>query len=143
MRTGLQALYGKRTTFIATFSRRDVFRTKWGWMEKVLLKNIFDVQHKPLANHTSITDRPSLQRLSFLKDGDLIVFSARVIEYIRGYFGNDIDLRSQHPYSVDYMLFDVRDVKKQNIDLPKNKIMRDLGFDRLMKNRHISLGVVA
>jgi hypothetical protein len=141
MRTGLQPLEGKRATFIATFSRRDVYRTKWGWMEKVLLKHIKDVQFRPLADHVSITDRSSLQRMEFLKEGDLIVFSARVAEYLRGYPGDDIDLRLKHPYSVDYTLYDVRDVEKQNLEIPKKSIPRDLGFDSLMKNKRIALGI--
>jgi hypothetical protein len=130
-----------RATFIATFSRRDTFRTKWGGQEKVLLKHIKDVQFKPLADHVSITDRPSLKQMAFLKEGDLIVFSAVVREYQRGYHGDDIDLRIKHPDSVDYMLHDVRDVVKQNLDVRIKKIPRGPGFEELMKNKRVVLGV--
>lgn len=118
-----------------------MYRTEWGWMEKVLLKRIQDVQFKPLADHVSITDRRSLQQMAFLKEGDLIAFSARVREYQRGYHGDDIDLRLKHPYSIDYTLYDVCDVEKQNLDIMKKNVPRDLGFDNLMKNKHIALGV--
>ena len=141
MRTELQFLEGKRATFIATFCRTDVFKTKWGLMKKVLLKRIKDVQSKPIADHVSITDHSSLQRIAFLKEGDLIIFSARVREYQRGYHGDNIDLRLKHPYSIDYMLYDVRDVVKLNIDIPKKMIPKDLGFDKLMKNKRIVLGI--
>lgn len=110
-------------------------------MEKVLLKHIQDVQFKPLADHLSITDRRSLQRMESLKEGDLIVFSARVREYVRGYLGDDVDLRLKHPYSIDYTLYDVRDVEKKNLDIPKKRVPLDLGFDVLMKNKHIALGI--
>jgi hypothetical protein len=141
MRTNLQPLVGRRATFIATFSRSDIFRTKWGWQEKVLLKHLKDVQFKPLADHVSITDQPSLKKMAFLKEGDLIVFSAVVREYRRGYHGDDIDLRIKHPDSVDYTLYDVRDIVKQNLDVRTKKIPLDLGFEKLMKNNRIALGV--
>jgi hypothetical protein len=79
--------------------------------------------------------------MAFLKEGDLIVFSARVREYQRGYHGDDIDLRLKHPDSVDYMLYDVRDIVKQNLDAPKKRIHGDLGLKELMKNKKIALGV--
>ena len=141
MRTSLQSLEGKRATFIAIFSRRDVFRTKWGWQEKVVLKHLKDVQFKPLADHVSITDQPSLQLMAFLKEGDLIVFSASIRDYQRGYHGDDIDLRLKHPNSVDYMLYDVCDVIKQNRDAPKKRIDRDSGLKELMINKCIAIGI--
>lgn len=141
MRTGLQSLEGRRATFIATFSRRDVFRTKWGWQEKVLLKHIQNVQFKPLADHVSITDRNSLQQMGFLKEGDLIVFTAGVREYHRGYHDDDIDLKIKHPDSLDYMLCDVCDIRKQNLDAPKRRISGDPGLKELMKNKRVALGV--
>jgi len=141
MRTDLQSLEGRRATFIATFSRRDVFMTKWGWQGKVVLKHIKDVQFKPVADHVSITDQSSLQMMAFLKEGDLIVFNAGVQEYYRGYHGDDIDLRLKHPDSVDYMLVDVREVRKQNLDIPKKRIHGDFGLKELMKNKRIVLGM--
>ncbi|MDO9035576.1 MAG: hypothetical protein Q7U51_10270 [Methanoregula sp.] len=141
MRTDIQPLEGRRATFIATFSRRDNFRTKWGFRVKILLKHIKDVQSKPLFDHVSITDQSSLQQMSLLKEGDLIVFSAVVREYQRGYHGDDIDLRLKHPESVDYMLYDIRDIEKKNLDVRTKKIPLDLGFKKLMENKFISLGV--
>jgi hypothetical protein len=141
MRTGLQSLEGKRATLIATFSRRDAFKTKWGWQGKVLLKHVKDVQFKPLTDHVSITDQSSLQLMAFLKEGDLIVFNAGIRKYHRGYHGDDIDLRLKNPDSVDYMLYDIRNVIKQNLDVPKKMINGDLGFKELMKNKRIVLGV--
>ena len=79
--------------------------------------------------------------MAFLKEGDLIVFNAGVREYHRGYHGEDIDLRLKHPYSVDYMLCDVRNVIKQNLDAPTKKITGDLGLKELLKNKRIALGV--
>jgi hypothetical protein len=130
-----------RAPFIATFTRSDIFRTKWGWQEKVLLKHLKDVQFKPMADHVSITDQPSLKKMAFLKEGDLIVFSAVVREYQRGYHGDDIDLRIKHPDSVDYTLYDVRDIVKQNLDVRTKKIPLNLGFEKLMQNKRIALGV--
>ena len=141
MRTDIQSLEGRRATFIATFSKRDNFMTKWGFRVKVLLKHIKDVHFKPLFDHVSITDQSSLQQMSLLKEGDLIVFSAVVREYQRGYHGEDIDLRLKHPESVDYMLYDIRDIAKQNLDVRTKKIPLDLGFKKLMKNKYISLGL--
>lgn len=141
MRIGLQALEGKRATFIATFCRKDCFPTTQGWMKKVLLKHIQDGQHKSITDHVSITDRSSLELMGFLKDGDLIAFSARIRKYLRGYKGEDIDLRLNRPLSVDYMLCDVQDVRKLNLDLPRKKNSGDSEFRELMQNRRITLGV--
>lgn len=141
MRTDLQPLEGKRATFIATFSRRDVFKTKWGLQVKVVLKDVEDIQFKPLTDHVSITDQDSLQLMAFLKEGDLIVFNAGVRKYRKGYYGDDIDIRLRHPDSVDYTLCDVRDIIKQNLDAPTKKINADLGLKKLMKNKRIALGV--
>ena len=141
MRTDLQPLEGRRLTFIATFSGRDVFKTKWGLREKVVLKEVKDVQFKLLTDHVSITDHASIQLMAFLKAGDLIVFNAGVRKYHKGYPGDDIDIRLKHPYSFDYMLCDVRDIIKQNLDAPEKKINMDLGLKELMKNKRIAIGV--
>jgi hypothetical protein len=141
MRTDLQTLEGKRATFIATFCRRDSFPTTQGWMRKVLLKHIQNIQHKPLTDHVSVTDRNSLELMGFLKDGDLIAFSAQVRKYLRGYKGDDIDLRLKHPLAVDYMLCDVQDIRKLNLDLPRKKTSGDSEFRELIRNRWITLGV--
>jgi len=141
MRTYLQSLAGKRATFIATFCRRDSFPTAQGWMRKVLLKHIQDVQHKPVTDHVSVTDRISLEQMGFLKDGDIFAFSAGIRQYLRGYTGEDIDLRLKHPVAVDYMLCDVQDVRKLNIDPPVQKPSGDAEFRKLMQNRHITLGM--
>ncbi|GAB6283978.1 MAG: hypothetical protein STSR0009_01770 [Methanoregula sp.] len=141
MRTGLQSLEGKKGTFIATFCRRDSFPTTQGWMRKVLLKHIQDGKHNPVTDHVSVTDRNSLELMGFLKDGDLIAFSARIRKYLRGYKGEDIDLRLKHPLSVDYMLCEVQDVRKLNLDLPEKKNSGESEFRELIKNRRISLGV--
>jgi len=140
MRTNLQPLEGMRANFIATFSERSAFKTKWGWQEKIVLENIRDVQYQSLTDHVSISDRPSLERMRSLKKGDLIVFSARVKEYRRGYHGNDINIRLKRQESFDYMLCDVHDVMKQNYDAPKKRINTDREFKQLMKNKHIILG---
>jgi len=129
-----------RANFIATFSERSAFKTKWGWQEKIVLENIRDVQYQSLTDHVSISDRPSLERMRSLKKGDLIVFSARVKEYRRGYHGNDINIRLKRQESFDYMLCDVHDVMKQNYDAPKKRINTDREFKQLMKNKHIILG---
>ena len=141
MRTELQALEGKRATFIATFCRRDSFPTTQGWMKKVLLKHIQDGQHKLVTDHVSVTDNSSLKQMGFLKDGDLFAFSARIWEYLRGYTGEDIDLRLKHPVAIDYMLCDVQDVRKLNIDLPGKKPLGDAKFRELLKSRRITFGV--
>ncbi len=141
MRTDLQSLEGKRATFIATFSRRDVFKTNRGFRAKAVLKDVKDVQFKPLTDHVSITDQASLQLMAFLKEGDLIVFNAGVRKYHKGYHGDDIDIRLKHPDSVDYMLCDVRNIIKQNLDTPTKKINVDLGLKELMKNKRIAFGV--
>ena len=132
---------GKRATFIATFCRRDTFPTTQGWMKKVLLKHVQDIQNKLVTDHVSVTDRSSLELMGLLKDGDLIAFSARVRKYLRGYKGEDIDLRMKHPLAIDYMLCDVQNVRKLNLDLPKKKISGDSEYKDLMKNRRITFGV--
>jgi hypothetical protein len=141
MRTYLQPLEGKRATFIATFSGREIFKTKRGLREKMVLNDVRDVQFKPLTDHVSITDQASLQQMALLKEGDLIVFNAGVRKYHKGYPGDDIDLRLKHPESVDYMLCDVRGIIKQNLDAPTKKISGDLGLKELMKNKRIAIGV--
>lgn len=140
MRTNLQPLEGMRANFIATFSERSTFKTKWGWQEKIVLENIRDVHSRYLTNHVSISDRPSLDRMRSLKKGDLIVFSARVKEYRRGYHGDDINIRLKRPESFDYMLCDVHDIMKQNYDAPKKRTNTDREFKQLMENKHIILG---
>lgn len=105
------------------------------------MKDVEDIQFKPLTDHVSITDQDSLQLMAFLKEGDLIVFNAGVRKYRKGYYGDDIDIRLRHPDSVDYTLCDVRDIIKQNLDAPTKKINADLGLKKLMKNKRIALGV--
>ncbi|MFA6332499.1 MAG: hypothetical protein WCX22_06075 [Methanoregula sp.] len=132
---------GKRATFIATFSRNDVFETRWGSRAKALLKDIQDVHFNPVTDHLSITDPDSLQLMAFLKEGDLIVFNAGVRKYRKGYPGDDIDSRLKHPESFDYTLCDVRDLVKQNLDTPIKRISGDLGLKELMMNKRIAFGV--
>lgn len=140
MRTSFQPVEGIRTTYFATLARRGIFKTAYGWRDKILLKNIRDSHHKLLEDHVSITDPASLQQMATLKAGDFIQFSAVVRSYIRGYRGDDIDLRLKNPESIDYMLYDIRNIVKWNLEV-RDRYHKLSGVEDLLKKKRVHLGV--
>ena len=141
MRVNLQPLNGKRGVFRATVGRRDVFKTPTGMRQKVLLKDLMDAENQTLAEHVSIADPVSVKEMMFLMDGDLIQFTAIVYEYIKGYKGQELELRLSHPISVDYSLWDVRDIIKLNLCPRKPQLRMYPSLEYLKKGKRIRMGV--
>lgn len=141
MRVNLQPFNGMRKVFRATVARQDVFKAQTGMRRKVLLKDIRDSRNQQLENHVSIADPVSVKEMAFLKEGDSIQFTATVYEYTKGYKGQEFELRMSHPISVDYSLWDVRDVLKLNRSPSRSQPRIFPSVDTLKKNKRIKIGV--
>jgi hypothetical protein len=111
MRTELQPLEGRRTMFVATFVRNTFVKTNGGIRRKVLLKHVKDLQGRLMALHISITNGSDVRVFDGFDEGELLQFSATVRMYVKGYRGEDIDLKLQHPIRLDYELVDIQDLK--------------------------------
>ncbi|TAJ44989.1 hypothetical protein CUJ86_06850 [Methanofollis fontis] len=141
MRTNLQPLNGKRKVFRATVGQHDVFETESGMRRKVVLTDLRDSRNRYLENHVSIIDPVSVRLLAFLEEGDLIQFTALVYEYVKGYKGEDPELRMSRPIGIDYGLWDVRDAIKLNISKERPRPPVFPSVDELKKNKRINAGV--
>jgi len=97
--------------FVATFVRNTFVKTNGGIRRKVLLKHVKDLQGRLMALHISITNGSDVRVFDGFDEGELLQFSATVKTYVKGYRGEDIDLKLQHPIRVDYELGDIQDLK--------------------------------
>ncbi|WP_165394810.1 hypothetical protein [Methanofollis fontis] len=79
--------------------------------------------------------------MAFLEEGDLIQFTALVYEYVKGYKGEDPELRMSRPIGIDYGLWDVRDAIKLNISKERPRPPVFPSVDELKKNKRINAGV--
>jgi hypothetical protein len=110
VRTELQLLEGRRVTFTGTFIRFDVFKTKWGFQKKVLLKNVKDIQGRYMAQHISLSESSDVKVFDGFCQGEVLQFSAIVYSYVKGYPGENIDLKLARPWCIDYGFHDVLDL---------------------------------
>lgn len=97
--------------FVATFVRNAFVKANGGIRRKVLLKHVKDPQGRLMALHLSVTNGSDVRVFDGFDEGELLQFSATVRMYIKGYRGEDIDLKLQHPIRLDYELVDIQDLK--------------------------------
>ena len=67
---------------------------------------------KILSDHTWINYTSSFDAVGEFQQGDLVTFDASVGKYIKGYFGERIEDRMNHPAREDYRLKYPHNVKK-------------------------------
>ena len=103
--------------------------------------NIRDHKNQIMTDHVSIADPESIKQLAILEKGDLIKFAALVYRYTKGYKGEEIEIRQQHPIENDYGLWDVRDVLKLNLSPRIRTRLISPSLDTLKKDKRIALGV--
>jgi len=111
MRTELQPLEGRKVTFTGTFIRFGMFETKRGLHKKVLLKNIKNVQGRRMAQHISLSDPSDVRVFEGFDKGEILQFSAVVYSYMKGYPGENIDLKLARPWRIDYGFHEIHDLK--------------------------------
>ena len=101
-----------RHTFTGVFVRDGFKNGFYGATPTVLLKDIrLSGQKKVLSDHLWFNKTKGFASLD-LKEGDKIQFDARVSEYIKGYFGDDISIMLDRPQKVDYKLSHPTKIKK-------------------------------
>jgi len=142
MRKELQPLEGRRAMFVATFVRNTFVKTKIGIRRKVLLKQVKDLQGRLVALHLSVTNGSDLRVFDGFDEGDLLQFSATVRMYVKGYRGEDIDLKLQHPIRIDYELLDIQDLKSLSYYQNREHNITSSPTSDLNNKKKIFLGVV-
>jgi hypothetical protein len=141
MRTELQPLEETRKTFTATFVRFGLFKTRWGFYKKVLLKNITDTRGHRMAQHVSLSDPSDVRAFEGFGPGDILQFSAVVHSYVKGYHGESIELRLARPMGIDYGIHNVQEIKSlSNRSYPKKQVNVSL-MQELNSRKRVSLGV--
>lgn len=142
MRTELQPFEGRRAIFVATFVRNTYFKTKRGNRRMVLLKHVKDLQGRLVALHLSLTNGSDLRVFDGFDEGELLQFSATVRMYVKGYRGEDIDLKLQHPIRIDYELLDIQDLKSLNCHQNREHNIISFPTSDLNNKQKIFLGVI-
>lgn len=141
MRTELQPLEGKRVTITGTFIRFGVFKTKGGLQKKALLKNVMDIHGRYMAHHVSLSEPPDVRVFDGFSHGEVLQFSATVYSYVKGYFGENIDLKLTHPWCIDYGFHDVRDLICVSSRSYRKKDVDAFLMQELNSRKRISLGI--
>ena len=111
MRTGLQGYEGMRVKFSATFHHYGTFRRRGIVGRTILLKNVRDAAGRLVADHIWINYSAPFDAIGEFHNGEKVSFSAKVIRYLKGYFGENIDLRLAKSIQVDYGLIYPRNVE--------------------------------
>lgn len=104
MRTELMGFTGKKMEFIATFWQYGVLRRNGVVGKTILLKSLRDLKGRLLADHIWINYTAGFDAVGTFEKGERVGFTAFVSEYFKGYYGDNIDLRLKHPYSIDVRL---------------------------------------
>lgn len=141
MRTELQPLEGRRETFTGTFSRFDVFETKRGLHKKVLLKNIKDIQGRRMAQHISLSEPSDVRVFEGFNKGEILQFSAVVCSYVKGYPGENIELKLARPWCIDYGFHEIQDLTCVSGTAYRNKEVDAYLMQELNSCKRICLGI--
>jgi len=141
MRTELQPLEGRRVTFTGTFIRFGVFKTKWGFQKKVLLKNVKNLQSRHMAQHISLSEPSDVRVFEGFSQGEVLQFSAIVYSYVKGYPGENIDLKLARPWCIDYGFHDVRNLICVSSRSYRKKEVNTSLMQELNCRKRISLGI--
>jgi hypothetical protein len=108
----------------------------------VLLKHVKDLQGRLVALHLSLTNGSDLRVFDGFDEGELLQFSATVRMYVKGYRGEDIDLKLQHPIRIDYELLDIQDLKSLNCHQNREHNIISFPTSDLNNKQKIFLGVI-
>jgi len=139
MRTELQSLEGKRILLTGIFIRSDWFQTKWGFHKKILLKN---VKHSGgMTQHASFSDPSDVRAFEGFGQGEVIQFSAIVHSYVKGYRGENTELRLTHPLCNDYGFHSVQDLRCLSSRSYRKKEVNASLMEELNSRKRISLGI--
>ncbi|WP_048110950.1 hypothetical protein [Methanoregula formicica] len=87
-----------------------MFKTKWGLQKKILLKNVKDIQGRYIAQHISLSELSDVRVFEGFCQSEVLQLSAIVYSYVKGYSGENIDLKLARPWCIDYGFHDVRDL---------------------------------
>ena len=112
MRFNLEGLEGKRCTFTAVFWQYGTFCSHCVAGRTILLKFVRDVKGNLLADHMWINYTRAFDAVGEFRQGEFVSFDASVGKYIKGYFGERIEDRLDHPAREDYRLKFPHHVKK-------------------------------
>ena len=137
----MQPLEGRRVTFTGTFIRFGVFKTQWGSQKKVLLKNVKDNHGRYMAQHISLSEPSDVRVFDGFSQGEILQFSAIVYSYVKGYPGENIDLKLAHPWCIDLGFHDVRDLICISSRSYRKKEVNASLMQELNSRKRISLGI--
>ena len=102
MRKPLKKMNGERKTFVGTFEQYGAKKYSVSYQRTALLKNIVDINGKKISDHAWITGTDDFNSLN---KGDVIQFSAKIKEYVKGYWdirkGIDIIKSFEKDYKFD------------------------------------------
>jgi len=141
MRTELQPLEGRRVTFTGTFIRFGVFETKRGLHKKVLLKNVKDIQGRRMAQHISLSEPSDVRVFEGFDHGEILQFSAVVCSYVKGYPGENIELKLARPWCIDYGFHEIHDLNCVSSSSYRKKEVNASLMQELNSRKRISLGI--
>jgi len=140
MRKELQPLEGRRIKLIGTFIRFGLFETRWGLRKKALLKNIRDIKGRKMAQHISLSEPPDVRVFEGFNNGETIQFSALVCSYVKGYRGENLELKLARPVSMDYGIRDIQELRSIGSLYRKTDVHPSLMEDLNIRKK-VSLGV--
>ncbi len=112
MRINLQGLAGRRVTLTAVFWQYGAYQRGGRSGKTILLRQVRDLSGRLLTDHTWINYTAGFDAVGEFCRGDLVRFTARVDEYVKGYLGEKIDDRLARPLAIDYRLKFPRQVER-------------------------------
>ena len=110
MRTNLQGLDGKDVDMTAQFCGFFSYRRNGRVFRSALLRSVRSASGQRLTDHVWI-NQPWAFEDADVEPGDCIAFTGRVREYVKGFHGEDVELRMENPYRIDYLVANPRRVK--------------------------------
>jgi len=112
MRTELQPFEGQKSLFVATFEKYGIWRSNNIVGRSILLRNLKTVRGRLLADHIWIKYIAGFDALGEFVRGDVVRFTAGVRPYVKGYFGQRIEIRLARKPGLDYRLTFPRTVER-------------------------------
>jgi|LSQX01.1.fsa_nt_gb hypothetical protein len=103
MRTNLQGLDGKDVDMTARFCGFFSYRRHGRVFRSALLRSVRSASGQRLTDHVWI-NQPWAFEDADVEPGDCIAFTGRVREYVKGFHGEDVELRMKNPYRIDYLV---------------------------------------
>ena len=141
MRTELQSLEGRRVTFTGTFIRFGVFGTRWGLRRKVLMRDVKNIKGRLMAQHISLSEPADVRAFEGFGRGEVLQFSAVIYSYVKGYTGEDIELKFARPLCIDYGLGEVQGLHSISSGSYRKKEVNASLMQELNSRKRISLGI--